>query len=59
LIILGGGVSQAGELLLAPLREQITSMLTFQPVPRIVISSLGTYAGMIGAGVLASRITNK
>jgi glucokinase len=59
LIILGGGVSQAGELLLAPLREQITSMLTFQPVPRIVISSLGNYAGMIGAGVLASRITNK
>ncbi len=56
LIVIGGGVSAAGELLLAPTRRALVSSLSgrgHRPVPRVVGASLGPSAGMIGAADLA------
>jgi glucokinase len=55
-IIVGGGVSAAGELLLAPARESFGRTLTgrgFRTEPPIVAARLGPDAGFIGAADLA------
>jgi len=55
MVVIGGGVAQAGELLLAPIREtarQRVHVTPFEKV-RIVQAELGTDAGMIGAAVWA------
>jgi glucokinase len=57
LIVVGGGLSESGELLLAPLREALTARLTFQRAPRIVRAALGDRAGLLGAALLAWRVT--
>lgn len=54
--VIGGGVSGAGDLLLEPAREAFRRSLTgrgFRPEARIVRTSLGINAGMIGAADLA------
>lgn len=54
-IILGGGVSNQGEVLLAPLREKLKKYCyasEFIPMPRVVAASLGNDAGIIGAALL-------
>lgn len=56
LFIIGGGVSEAGELLLSPAREAYRRHLTgrgFRPEARIVRAELGNDAGLIGAADLA------
>ncbi|MGN6613214.1 MAG: ROK family glucokinase [Angustibacter sp.] len=56
LFVIGGGVSEAGELLLAPAREAFRRQLTgrgFRPEARIVRADLGNDAGLIGAADLA------
>ncbi|SEF85009.1 glucokinase [Thermomonospora echinospora] len=55
LVVVGGGLSESGELLLAPLREALAARLTFQRVPRIVRAALGDRAGLLGAALLAWR----
>jgi len=55
LIILGGGVSNAGADLVEPISAYLESRLTFQKRPRIALAALGDTAGMIGAGILARR----
>jgi glucokinase len=55
LIVIGGGLSECGEVLLEPLREQLTSRLTFQRRPEIVRAGLGDRAGLLGAALLAWR----
>jgi glucokinase len=55
LIVVGGGLAQSGDLLLAPLREALASRLTFQRAPRIVRAALGDRAGLLGAALLAWR----
>ena len=55
-IIIGGGLSHAGENLLAPLREEFASMLTFRDAPEIVRASLGGAGGRWGAAILAARV---
>lgn len=54
-IILGGGIAHAGELLLRPLNEQLASC-TFAAaeigVPEVICAGLGNDAGMIGAAFL-------
>ena len=52
-LIVGGGLAESGETLLAPLREAVYSRLTFQHPPTIVPAALGDAAGCLGAGLLA------
>jgi glucokinase len=58
LFVIGGGVSVAGDLLLAPAREMFARTLTgrgFRPVAPIVLAELGPEAGLVGAADLARR----
>jgi glucokinase len=57
-VVLGGGVSEAGDLLLAPVRAAFQSQLTgrgHRPVLEIRRARLGNRAGLIGAADLARR----
>jgi glucokinase len=56
LIVVGGGVAESGDLLLAPARRAYTSALgprTTLPAAKIRIAELGNSAGLIGAADLA------
>jgi glucokinase len=56
LFVVGGGVSDAGELLLGPARESFRRTLTgrgYRPEPRILRASFGPEAGLVGAADLA------
>ncbi len=55
-IILGGGVSKAGVDLVDPIERYLDSKITFQRRPQIKIATLGDSAGMIGAGILGSKV---
>ena len=55
IIIVGGGVSKAGEDLLHPIEKYFDNHLTFQRRPKLVIAELGDHAGMIGAGIFGLR----
>jgi len=59
IIIVGGGVSQAGDALLAPIEKHFDRRLTFLPRPKLVIAELGDHAGMIGAGIAAAKEISK
>jgi glucokinase len=52
-IVIGGGLSRAGDALFGPLNDRLPRRLTFQRVPRLVPAVLGERAGCIGAGLLA------
>ncbi|HZJ06960.1 MAG TPA: ROK family glucokinase [Nocardioidaceae bacterium] len=55
-IIVGGGVSEAGDLLLDPAREALRRSLTgrgFRPEPPVVRAHLGADAGFVGAADMA------
>jgi glucokinase len=55
-ILVGGGVSEAGELLLAPTREAFRQTLTgrgLRPEPPILAAALGPDAGFVGAAEAA------
>ncbi len=54
-IIFGGGVSNAGEKLIEPVKEYVDHHLTFQKRPQFLLAQLGDKAGMIGAGIIAAR----
>ncbi|GAB2879645.1 ROK family glucokinase [Nocardioides pacificus] len=57
-VVIGGGVSEAGELLLGPAREAFAAHLTgrgYRPELQIRRASLGNAAGMIGAADLSRR----
>ena len=55
-IIIGGGVAQAGELLLAPIRRTIKERVHIMPVEQVevVSSKLGDNAGVIGVACWAA-----
>jgi glucokinase len=55
LIVLGGGLSRAGDALLVPLRISLDQQLAWREAPRVEISTLGSNAGLIGASILAFR----
>ena len=58
IIVIGGGVSDAGDLLLNPAREALSRKLTgrgFRPEPPVVKAELGPDAGFIGAADLARQ----
>jgi glucokinase len=52
-VVLGGGLAEAGEALLAPLRTALRARLTFQREPQLVRATLGDQAGCLGAALLA------
>lgn len=58
-LIVGGGLSEAGETLLHPLREALEARATFQRLPKVVRAELGDTAGCRGAGVLAWDLLTK
>jgi glucokinase len=56
--VIGGGVSEAGDLLLVPARQAFNEGLTgrgFRPAADILLAELGPEAGMVGAADLARR----
>lgn len=56
MVAIGGGVSEAGDLLLEPARTAFRRQLTargYRPEPQLVRATLGNRAGMIGAADLA------
>lgn len=52
-IVFGGGLSQAGTDLLKPLERRLDAILTFQRRPRLLCTSIGEDAGVIGAALQA------
>jgi glucokinase len=52
-VVLGGGLAQAGGLLLDPLRAALHERMTFHREPRLVAAALGDEAGCLGAALLA------
>ncbi|MDO8209807.1 ROK family protein [Conexibacter sp. CPCC 206217] len=54
-VVIGGGVIAAGELLMAPARDEAMrrALPTMAKHARIVVASFGPEAGMVGAGALA------
>lgn len=59
MLVVGGGVSQAGELLVQPARDAFGRQLTgrgYRPVAPIVTARLGPRAGLVGAADLARAL---
>jgi glucokinase len=56
LIVIGGGLSAAGEELLTPVQEELAKLILWRPVPTVKLSALGARAGLLGAAVLAQRL---
>ena len=52
IVVLGGGVSAAGERLLQPLRARVAERLSWRSTPRIMRSTLTSQGGLIGAAML-------
>ncbi|MEU7829195.1 MULTISPECIES: ROK family protein [unclassified Nonomuraea] len=55
LVVIGGGLSLAGDTLIGPLRERLPDLLTFRRPPALRVSALGVHAGLLGAGLLGWR----
>ena len=56
MFVIGGGVSDAGDLLMAPARRSFEGHLTaraHRPVPRVDLATMGNAAGIVGAADLA------
>lgn len=53
IIVLGGGFSNAGDVLLTPVRAALKNGLAWRSGPEVVLSLLGGEAGRIGAAILA------
>ena len=57
-VVIGGGVSGLGELMLGPARERLERALPgrgFRPGPRVIAAELGPQAGLVGAADLVRR----
>ncbi len=60
-VVIGGGISKAGELLLEPIRRTIRERVFLIPLDKvqIVLSKLGNDAGVIGTSMWAAHQLNK
>jgi glucokinase len=56
-IVIGGGLSQAGDALFVPLTERLDGLLSFHRRPALVPAQLGENAGLLGAALEARRLT--
>jgi glucokinase len=52
-MVIGGGLSRAGRVLLDPLARELADRLTFQRMPQLAVSTLGDEAGCAGAALAA------
>lgn len=55
-LIVGGGLAEAGETLFTPLRAAVGERVTFQQLPALVPGALGDTAGCLGASLLAQDL---
>lgn len=55
LFIVGGGLSNAGEHLLQPVRKHLNGLMTWRNPPEVVCAQLGADAGRWGAAVLGCQ----
>jgi glucokinase len=53
LVVIGGGLADAGDALLVPLRARLAGLLAWRPAPPVEASRLGTDAGWLGASLRA------
>ncbi|WP_033355188.1 ROK family protein [Kitasatospora aureofaciens] len=58
-IVIGGGLSRAGDPYFTPLRAAVAERLTFQTLPDIVPADLGHEAGCQGAALLAHDLLQR
>lgn len=56
IVVVGGGLAQAGPALFQPLERQLDDMLTFHRRPRLVAAQIGEDAGLIGAALGARSL---
>lgn len=56
-IVLGGGLAGAGEVLRAPVGAALAERLAWRPAPPVEISPLAGRAGLLGAALLARQAT--
>ena len=57
-IVIGGGVADAGDILLEPISQVLRNVMPFKdkhPYPTLVKAKLGSEAGLIGAALLARQ----
>jgi glucokinase len=52
-LVLGGGLAEAGDTLLEPLRGELQRRITFHRLPKIARAQLGDTAGCLGSALLA------
>jgi glucokinase len=52
-VVVGGGLADAGEALLTPLRAALAARATVEHVPEVVPAALGARAGLVGAALAA------
>jgi glucokinase len=57
-IIIGGGLAEAGAELLDPLSAAVRARLTFQTMPHVVRATLGDEAGCLGAALLGLEVAS-
>lgn len=53
LVVLGGGVAQAGDQLLDPLRRELAERMSYQCMPELVCAALGDEAAVLGSALIA------
>ncbi|MGY1594366.1 ROK family glucokinase [Geodermatophilus sp. SYSU D00708] len=61
-VVIGGGVSVLGEMVLGPARERLDRALPgrgFRPGPQVVAARLGAQAGLVGAADLVRRAVSE
>lgn len=51
-VVVGGGLAEAGEMLLAPLRDQLEAQVQFADHPAVLPALLGARAGLHGAAMI-------
>lgn len=58
-IVIGGGLSQAGDALFQPLRQRIDALLSFHRRPALLPAQIGENAGLIGAALRARDLAER